>query len=169
MCCLQNKDNTVKKTFKGETCNIDLLDFLPDNSVIYFHNLAYDIRMLAQYGMNKSIIKGSKVMKADIKFECKTIHFRDSYPMISSKLSDFPAMFNLPKVRKEIFPYKYYTLERLKKNRGIISEAGQNEDKAWTNADYDLFKSNIDKIPGCRLSDTKFDMWKYATFTVSRM
>ena len=108
-------------------------------------------------------------MKADIKYSGKTLHFKDSLPILSCKLSQLSSMFNIKGIQKEIFPYKYYTLDRLKKNRGVINEAGQNEDKAWTNADYDLFKSNIDKIPGCRLSDTKFDMWKYATFTVSRM
>ncbi len=164
MVVLQNESGEINKCWKGEDCNIKLLKYLEDGDVVYFHNLAYDIRMIAQYGMSKSIIKGSKVMKADIKFEGKCIHFRDSYPMISSKLSEFPAMFNLPKVQKEIFPYKYYTLERLKTNRGIINEAGKNEDKSWSEDDYKLFNSNIDSIEGCRFDDNTFDMYKYCEF-----
>ena len=175
MVVLQHESGEINKCWKGKDCAVKLLKYLEDGDVVYFHNLAYDIRMLAKYGMNKSIIKGSKVMKADIKFEGKTIHFRDSYPMISSKLSDFPVMFNLLKVQngpkgpertcaKEIFPYKYYTLERLKTNIGVISEAGKDEDKEWTDEDYKLFNSNIDSIEGCRLSDTEFDMYKYCEF-----
>ena len=49
MCVLQSQNGKVNKEFRGPDCNIELLDFLPNNAVIYFHNLAYDIRMLAQY------------------------------------------------------------------------------------------------------------------------
>ena len=65
---------------------------------------------------------------------------------------------------KEIFPYKYYTLERLNSNAGIISESGKYEDKIWTESDYKQFNDNIDSIPGCRIDNDKYDMWKYASF-----
>lgn len=55
--------------------------------------------------------------------------------------------------------YKYYTLYRLKRKRGILNEAEQNEDKAWTDTDYISFKANIKKILGCSLEDTAFEMW----------
>ena len=164
MVVLQNEAGEINKCWQGEDCAIKFLEYLEDGDVIYFHNLAYDIRMLAQYGMNKSIIKGSKVMKADINYKNKKIHFRDSYPMISAKLADFPSMFNLPKVQKELFPYKYYTLERLKSNIGVISEAGINEEKVWSKEDYELFNKNIDSIPNCRIDENHFDMYKYCEF-----
>ena len=184
MCCLQSFNGKINKTFIGEDCNIQLLKFLPDNSVVYFHNLAYDIRMIAQYGINKSIIKGTKVMKGDIKYENKNIHLKDSLPILSCKLSQLPQMFNIPDIQKEIFPYKYYTFDRLRENHGKINEAGLMEDKIWTDKDYKLFNENIDKIPGCRIEGPKvgtcasgfktlpgsenhenhFDMWKYAEF-----
>ena len=158
MWVLQSRYGKIIEEFRGNDCAKDLLEYLPDEAVIYFHNLAYDI------SIRKSIIKGTKTMKADIKYSGKTLHFKDSLPILSCKLSQLPSMFNIKGIQKEIFPYKYYTLDRLKKNVGIINEAGLNEDKAWTDADYDLFKANIDKIPGCRISDTEFDMWKYASF-----
>ena len=120
--------------------------------------------MLAQYGISKSIIKGTKTMKADIKYNKKTLHFKDTLPVLSCKLSQLPQMFNIPDIQKEIFPYKYYTLDRLNDNKGVINEAGKDEDKQWTKDDYDLFNSNIDKIPGCRIDNEHFDMWKYASF-----
>ena len=164
MVVLQNEAGEINKCWQGEDCAIKFLEYLEDGDVIYFHNLAYDIRMLAQYGMNKSIIKGSNVMKADINYKNKKIHFRDSYPIISAKLADFPSMFNLPKVQKELFPYKYYTLERLKSNIGVISEAGINEEKVWSKEDYELFNKNIDSIPNCRIDENHFDMYKYCEF-----
>ena len=129
MCVLQSQNGKVNKEFRGDKCNVQLLEFLPDNAVIYFHNLAYDIRMLAQYGISKSIIKGTKTMKADIKYNKKILHFKDTLPVLSCKLSQLPQMFNIPDVQKEIFPYKYYTLDRLMINKGVIADTGLNEDK----------------------------------------
>ena len=143
MCCLQNEQGTIKKCFKGEKCNIELLEFLPDNSIIYFHNLGYDIRMLASFGIKKSIIKGTKTMMSEIKYNGKTLHFKDSLPVLFCKLSQLPKMFNIPDVQKELFPYKYYTLERIINGKGVINEAGKNEDKPWKEDDYILFYSII--------------------------
>ncbi len=164
MCVIQSQNGKINKEFRGDKCNIQLLEYLPNNAVVYFHNLAYDIRMLASFGIYKSIIKGSKTMKADIKYKGKTILFKDTLPILSCKLSQLPRMFNIPNIQKEIFPYKYYTLDRLNDAVGVISEAGNNEDRVWNDADYELFNANIDKIDGCRLSDNTFDMWKYCSF-----
>ena len=49
MCAIHNQDGTIKEEFRGENCNKQLLDFAPDGTVIYFHNLAYDIRMVASF------------------------------------------------------------------------------------------------------------------------
>lgn len=102
--------------------------------------------------------------------------------MISCKLSQFPKMFDIPQaelestkspnIKKEIFPYRYYTLSRLATNIGLIANAGNDEDKKWTTEDYETFNHNIDSIPGCRIDDNgassptgrHFDMWKYASF-----
>ncbi|KAK8889413.1 hypothetical protein M9Y10_034159 [Tritrichomonas musculus] len=165
MVVLQSENGKINKEYRGEDCNEQLLEYLPHNAVVYFHNLAYDMRMMASYGINKSIIKGNKVMTADIKYKKKTIHFKDTLPILSCKLSSLPKMFNIPNIQKEIFPYKYYTLERLNAGAiGVINEAGINEDKKWKPTDYTLFESNIDKIKGCRIDEKHFDMWSYCSF-----
>ena len=182
MCVIHSQDGTIKQEFRGENCNKQLLEFVPDGAIIYFHNLAYDIRMVASFGINRSITKGNKFFKANINYYGKTITFKDSLPMISCKLSQFPKMFDIPQaelestkspnIKKELFPYKYYTLSRLATNKGLIANAGNDEDKKWTNEDYETFNHNIDSIPGCRIDDNgassptgrHFDMWKYASF-----
>ena len=181
ICVLQSLNGETNKEFIGEDCDKQFLDFLPDNAVVYFHNLAYDIRMIAKYGLNKSIIKGTKVMKGIIKYNEKIIHLKDTLPILSCKLSQLPQMFDIKGIQKEIFPYKYYTLDRLNTNIGVINEAGLMEDKIWTTDDYKLFNENIDKIPGCRIDADRFDklpeevkskytpselfdMWKYVSF-----
>ena len=121
--------------------------------------------MFASFGITSSIIKGSKTMKAKINYKNKEITFKDSFPVLSCKLSDFPAMFNIKGIQKELFPYKYYTLKKLEENAvGVINEAGNNEDKIWGEKEYELFNKNIDSIDGCRIDETHFDMWKYCSF-----
>ena len=164
MVVVQNQRGTLCEEYRGELCAQKLLEFLPDQAVVYFHNLAYDIRFLAQYGIDKSIIKGTRTMMTDIKYEGKLIHFKDSLPILSCKISDLPKMFDIKDIQKEIFPYKYYTFERLQRNYGVINEAGEEEDKKWTEEDYELFRNNIDKIQGCRIDEEHFDMWKYCSF-----
>ena len=114
--------------------------------------------------VDKVIKKGSKVYEAKIRFYKKRLTFKDSFDVFMCKLSILPKSFGLQDIKKELFPYKYYTLERLKTNVGVISEAGKNEDKRWSDSDYETFNHNIDSIDGCRLSDDTFDMYKYAEF-----
>ena len=174
MCCVQSIDGKKKRTYTGEDCDKKFLNFMSyfDNPCVYFHNLKYDFSFLAQYGMKKSIQKGTRLMRAVINYNGKDIYFRDTVPILSCKLSRLPSMFHIEGIQKEIFPYKYYTFERLESNKGVIHEAGLNEDHPWSADDYKLFNENIDKIDGCRIDDNgnldpkgnHFDMYKYAEF-----
>ena len=56
-------------------------------------------------------------------------------------------MFNIEGIHKEMFPYNYYTMERLNKGAiGIINESGENEKQKWNESDYKIFNENIDSI-----------------------
>ena len=178
LCVLQNYEGTINKVFREGSCGKDLLDYLPHMSTTYFHNLAYDIRMFAHYGIIKSIIKGTRCLTACIRWCRKILIFKDSLALFNCKLSQLPSMFGLTGVEKELFPYKYYTYTQLAESEiltdnddvisvGIISEAGKYEDKPWEEEEYKQFNINIDKI-GARLGDDKFDMYKYAEFYCSQ-
>ena len=164
--CVSYSSRDEKKihTIYGYDCAWKLLNQLENNSLTYFHNLAYDGRFLAKYGIKQCIKKGGKLLSFKITFKGKNLQFRDSWAMISSKLSDFPSMFNIKDVAKELYPYNYYTEERVNKNVGLISEAGKYEIVPWTDDQYKIFNENIDKIPGCRLSDNTFNMALYCQF-----
>ena len=166
MCVIQSSDGKINKVFKGEDCAKQFLNYLPDNSVCYFHNFAYDWCMFNKFAtsIQKVIKKGSKVYQAKIFYYKKRLTFKDSYAVFMCKLSILPKSFGLKDIKKELFPYKYYTLERLKTNCGLINEAGLNEDKPWNESDYEEFNKNIDLIDNCRISENTFDMYKYAEF-----
>ena len=166
MVCVASKSGSFRKTFTGSDCGKCLLDMLPDKSVVYFHNLAYDIRFLSKYGITKAINKGTKVMRANVKYNGKKLYFRDTLPMLSCKLSQMPKMFHLDNIKKELFPYNYYTINNLStlNGRGIISDVGNDEKPIWTNEQREEFIANINSIPYCRLSENEFDMIKYSEF-----
>ena len=163
-CSYTSRDENEIHTLYGDDCAWQLLNVLEDNSLTYFHNLAYDGRFLAKYGIKQCIKKGGKLMSFKISYRGKNLQFRDSWAMISSKLSDFPSMFGIKGIQKELYPYNYYTEERVKVNVGIINEAGKYEIVPWNKEQYDLFNENIDKIPGCRISETEFNMELYCKF-----
>ena len=166
MVVIQSSDGSENKCFKGEDCAKQFLNYLPDGAVVYFHNLSYDYCMFNRLlsSIQKIIKHGSKIYQVKASFYKKHLQFKDSLSIFMCKLAVLPSSFKLEGVKKELFPYRYYTLERLRTNKGIISEAGVNEDKVWTESDYETFRNNIDAIDGCRLNETTFDMYKYAEF-----
>ncbi len=117
--------------------------------------------MFAQYGISKLLKKGSKVLSAECVYEGKKITFKDTLSILNCKLSELPQRFGLECGKKEVFPYKYYTLDRLASNIGIISEAGVYDN--WNEEQYAEFTKNIDEL-NCRTGSDTFDMYKYAEF-----
>ena len=146
----------------GRDCLTKFLDKLENNSLVYFHNLGYDIRQFNEYIINQEINKGTKVMNATIFYKDKKIYFKDSLSIVSMKLADFPKSFGLDCGQKEMFPYKYYTFENLNKLgcNGIISEAGKHELKH--NWNQKIFEENLNKL-GITQGD-KFNMVEYVKF-----
>ena len=100
--------------------------------------------MFSKYNIISSTDKGSKTFKQKIKYRGKTIIFKDSWSLIPMKIKDFAQNFDLQEGQKEMYPYNYYTIERLKTNIGIISEAGKGE--ISYNWDQEQFEKNISNL-----------------------
>ena len=142
-----NDDNTFKFKF-GKDCLKEFLEDLPNNALVYFHNLGYDIRQFSEFNLTSGIEKGSKYMNARIVYKGKNIYFKDSLSIISMKLTDFPSSFGLETGAKEMFPYHYYKLSNLNEP-GNIKEAG----KQGIHWNQKIFEENVDKISGCKIYD----------------
>lgn len=114
----------------GEKCGLFMLRSLyekfnqtHETLLLYAHNLGYDYNFIQQYisrtGFGSSeISRGSTIMEVKGQFyyaKGKSINIilRDSYCMISTKLSTFGKMFNI-KQEKELIPYSLYTKNNIK-------------------------------------------------------
>jgi len=183
MVCLQSEDGKEKMTFKGFDCAEQLMDYLPKGSIVYFHNLGFDGRLLMKHGVASNIMKGSKIISQKHYWKGKMITLKDSYSMFPQALRTFPESFKKEfdglNIQKELFPYRYYTYDRLKENNlavsayqldkyGIISEVGKDEYPPWTLEQKETFINNIKNIPGCLIDEDKFDMLKYCEFYCSQ-
>lgn len=123
MCCVS--DGKTKRTFLGEDAGAQLLNYLPTNSLTYFHNLGYDSCFFIKYLEVRKIIKtGSMVKLVNGQWKKKTLYFKDSYAIIPEALSEFGEMFDLP-MKKEILPYSLYTTHNVNKNFVNLQEALQ--------------------------------------------
>ena len=170
MLCVSNQSGTYEKTFTGDNIQEDMLNELPADSIIYFHNLGFDGNFFFNYADKCPIKKGNKIMSMPLEFNGKKFTLKDSYSLLPSKLADFPKLF--PKafaetnIQKEYFPYNYYTYTRIFEQDGIgninecINELFINE------TDTKIFIENINKIENCWIDKEKglFNMIKYCEF-----
>ena len=161
--CYSEPDTDFNGSIWGDFCGSEFLDLVPNNSLIYYHNLSYDINFIINLLddiIGTPIIKGSRTMMITGVYKGKMLCFKDTYTIIPSKLKRFPAMFGLKTGPKEVFPYSYYTSDLLANDNkiGIISEAVKHVE------DKETFINNIKSISGCRLSEDTFDLEKYSTY-----
>lgn len=113
LCCVVG--NNTEKIFRSEKCANELLDFLPDKSLVYYHNLGFDFSFLVKHIRPiRFIPSGSSIKSLSCNYKGKFITFRDSHAFIASALENFSLMFNLD-VKKEIMPYNLYSEENINK------------------------------------------------------
>ena len=101
----QSADGKLKGSYWGSDCAIKFLDTLESNTLVYYHNLSYDINFIIQHlttVYSNPIIKGSRTMTMTGKYNEKTLCFKDSYSIITAPLERFPVMFKLETGAKEI-------------------------------------------------------------------
>ena len=166
MCCVSTYNTKEMRTYCGKNCGKQLLDAMPDGATIYFHNASFDINFIMPYVSNANVIrKGLRTISATITYEQKNIIIRDFFTLISMPLAKLPTFFHLTEdIKKEKFPYKYYTVKRFMRGIGEINKAYLKEQPAWSEEDIKQFKDNINSIPECKIDNNYFNMKKYCEF-----
>jgi hypothetical protein len=103
-------------------------------------------------------------VQLEIHSERKFVYLRDSLSLIPSRLANFKVMFGLEDdCKKEVFPYQFYTLDRLKVNKASIDEACLD----LKEEERDLFRSNLKEL-NCMINEKQFDLFKYAEYYCER-
>ena len=158
-CICYKNDDGIEGSYYGLDCSNKFLDMVPENTLCYAHNLSYDICFILSRldrVIGDPIIHNGKTMSLIGMYHNKMLLFKDTYSIITTKLSKFPSMFHLDSGPKEVFPYDYYISSRTKENQpGDIIEAS----KFVREEDRDYFISNVKAVAG--MNDTPFDMRKY--------
>lgn len=129
--CLYGKNKkgeTIKESFYGEDCQKDFLSYCCDHDIrlIYFHNLKFDGWLFKQFMIRDMIYHAGKLYSLTIlmfyKREKVMITFKDSLALINSALRNFPKMFNLPNIEKELYPYNKITEETVERGYLTLDE-----------------------------------------------
>jgi len=192
MCCVVTDEKNKgykstgtkeEKTFIGEYCGKQLLDYLPNKALIYFHNFGYDFAFIVKYLCITSLIKtGSQIKMVKATYKQKHFIFKDSLAMIGEPLKKFTKMFSLDS-KKEIMPYGLYTEDTVGLNSVPFEECKAHISvKDWPefeelskpyvfNGDFNLIGyAKFYCLQDCRLlmqGMKKFNEWMLTAFKLS--
>lgn len=121
---------------------IKFLDLIPNNTIVYFHNLKYDKCFLFDHltYIKKYVEKDGQLYAIECEHNNKHIVFRDSLKMVPMALSQFAKSFDL-EVEKEIMPYQFYNgknIVKIMQNKQFKTEKARQYCE-----DYDLFRNKV--------------------------
>lgn len=100
------------KFFYGKHCIKRFLLSIPEGSLIYFHNVKYDLAFLRKYLYRANVVEKDSFLyslEANIMVgrRHKRVKFVDSYKIIPIPLAAFASTFQLS-IKKEVYPYNFY-------------------------------------------------------------
>lgn len=104
---------TIYRTLNNDpkSAVYNMLDRVPDRSIIYFHNLKYDFSIISNcLTVATACETNGNLYSVKIHHRGKKIELRDSYKIITMGLGKFGKTFNIPS-KKDCIAYDYYTKE----------------------------------------------------------
>ena len=153
-------DGVNARVYYGEDCGYQMLCAIKTHTRFIAHNATYDYRFIVKnLHTITEISKGTRLISCSAKFGDKFIQVKDSYHLISMPLRDFPDMFKIPDVVKEVMPYRLYTTDNIKKRFVPVNEA---IDMIDNKADVRQFLYNL-KRWGLEREDDTYDIIEYSS------
>lgn len=177
-CTLKIMDRKAyMKDFTGDNIGKQLLDYLPDGSLTYFHNLKYDVCFFIneskEYDTQITERNGTVLQLKLYKYDnngnpIKELTFRNSYSLIPAPLKDFAGMFHLD-AHKEVMAYKIYTKENIERQYVTIEEYLKQLDIENENkTDFEKEQLHEQFLENCNTCDCilmkTVDIMKYAKY-----
>ena len=163
-CSVKRNDKYYKRSFYGEECQNEFLRYLCSNNInrVYFHNLKFDGWLFKNFMIRDMVYHASRLYSLKILYKYNKkdniIELYDSLALIPSALRNFPRMFNLDNMEKELYPYNLINKESV--NRGYLEEE---ELKNYFKEDFNEFtKQYIKNI--MNVNDNKYDIKKLTIY-----
>jgi len=151
-------DGVNSNVYYGSDCGLQMLKDIRKHTRLIAHNATYDLRFLIQYLRGiEEISRGTRMISCSASFGKYLIQVKDSFHLISSALSKFPDMFQLPNIVKEVMPYDLYNEDTVKQRWLPIETAL----KLVAAEDHAQFLKNIDEWNLKR--DDKYDILRYSS------
>ena len=130
LCLVYNtyKGEIIKKSFYGPYCQRDFLYYLFEKNIreVYFHNLKFDGWLFKNFQIVDMVYHACRLYRLCILVGNgevrKKIYFKDSLALIPTKLKNFPRMFKLENMEKELYPYNKINAEVIDNNNLDINE-----------------------------------------------
>ena len=128
ICLYGYKNQIINESFYGDECQREFLYYCCKHQIntVFFHNLKFDGWLFKEFYIRDMIYHGGKLYSLTIfikyKGEVKMIVLRDSLALINSALRNFPKMFNLTNIEKELFPYNKINEKSVSKNYLTLEE-----------------------------------------------
>lgn len=176
----------VKKSWRGDGCCDALIDYVT-NSVIFedvflclaAHNLNFDLSMLIRNTSKIRLMEG--VFKSISKTNCcdvllcpytteggfvkgRRAYLLDTYPVTVQPLDKFARAFGLQGVKKQMYPYAFYSEENVRKFfKEGVRHAKFEEVTLEPGQDIEVMKKAAE-VGECLIGDESFDPVRYAEF-----
>ena len=138
---------------------------------MYAHNLAYDFQFVSKFGYNISHIGTARsVFSSKMKYKGITLHYIDTYKMISAPLHKFSSMFNLD-IDKEVMPYELYSGKYIETEKSmpleLVERYFEHKKQVGNQSDYGKFLTNVKKL-NLLVGKGHFDHHAYSIFYCER-
>lgn len=139
-----NKGEIIKKSFYGSSCQREFINYLYDNKIreVYFHNLKFDGWLFKDFQIVDMVYHACRLYRLCILVgdkEKKKIYFKDSLALIPTKLKNFPRMFKLNDMEKELYPYNKINEDVINNNDLSIDDCKSE----FNNQDFNDFKNML--------------------------
>ena len=164
-CSFKRNDKFYNRSFYGVQCQNDFLRYLCSNKInrVYFHNLKFDGWLFKNFMIRDMVYHASKLYSLKIlyKFNNKDniIELYDSLALIPSALRNFPKMFNLNKMEKELYPYNLINKESVE--RGYLEDE---EIRNYFKEEYEEFKKQYNENIKDVNNNNKYDIKKLTIY-----
>ncbi len=161
LCLVYNtyKGEIKKKSFYGPYCQRDFLYYLYKKNIreVYFHNLKFDGWLFKDFQIVDMVYHACRLYRLCILVGDgevrKKIYFKDSLALIPTKLKNFPRMFKLDNMEKELYPYNKINAEVINNNNLDVNECSSE----FNDKDFIEFK-NMLKNKGFINDNNKIDI-----------